>query len=64
MDIHTISPSYDPFHVAPHDDEIQGHPHACLNGYVYLGYTVVDEETGEEVEMVERLPCRRCADSR
>jgi hypothetical protein len=42
----------------------QDHPHACLNGYVYLGYTVVDEETGEEVERVEALPCRRCADSR
>jgi hypothetical protein len=39
-------------------------PHACLNGYVYLGYTAVDEETGEEVERVEALPCRRCADSR
>jgi hypothetical protein len=37
---------------------------ACLNGYVYLGYTALDEETGEEVERVEALPCRRCADSR
>jgi hypothetical protein len=36
--------------------------HACLNGYVYLGYTAVDEETGEEVERVEVLPCRRCAE--
>jgi len=44
--------------------EEQDHPHACLNGYVYLGYTAVDEETGEEVERVEALPCRRCADSR
>jgi hypothetical protein len=33
-----------------------------LNGYVYLGYTAVDEETGEEVERVEALPCRRCAE--
>ncbi len=41
----------------------QDHPHACLNGYVYLGYTATDEETGEEVERVEALPCRRCADS-
>jgi hypothetical protein len=39
----------------------QDHPHACLNGYVYLGYTAVDEETGEEVERIEALPCRRCA---
>ena len=37
----------------------QDHPHACLNGYVYLGYVV--EEDGEEVERVEALPCRRCA---
>ena len=41
--------------------EEQDHPHACLNGYVYLGYSAVDEETGEEVERVEALPCRRCA---
>jgi hypothetical protein len=45
-------------------DHAQDHAHACLNGYVYLGYTAVDEETGEEVERVEALPCRRCADSR
>ena len=37
----------------------QDHPHACLNGYVYLGYVV--EEDGEEVERIEALPCRRCA---
>jgi hypothetical protein len=40
----------------------QDHPHACLDGLVYLGYTTVDEETGEEVERVEALPCRRCAE--
>jgi hypothetical protein len=27
---------------------------------VILGYTALDEETGEEVERVEALPCRRC----
>jgi hypothetical protein len=50
---------------APHarpSIEDQDHPHACLNGYVYLGYTAIDEETGEEVERVEALPCRRCAE--
>ena len=71
MDEHTISPAGDPFHAAPHDHddqdhpppstEEQDHPHACLNGYVYLGYTAIDEETGEEVERIEALPCRRCA---
>jgi len=38
-------------------------PHACLNGHVYLGYTAVDEETGEELERLEALPCRRCAEA-
>jgi hypothetical protein len=61
VDEHTISPAGDPFHATPVG---QDHPHACLNGYVYLGYTALDEETGEEVERVEALPCRRCADSR
>jgi len=42
--------------------EDQDHPHACLNRYIYLGYTVLDEETGEEVEWIEALPCRRCAE--
>jgi hypothetical protein len=32
-----------------------------MGGYVYLGYTAIDEETGEEVERIEALPCRRCA---
>ena len=40
----------------------QDHPHACSGGWVYLAYTAHDGETGEEVEMVERLPYRRCAD--
>jgi hypothetical protein len=40
--------------------EEQDHPHACLNGYVYLGYTYVGED-GEEVEAFEAIPCRRCA---
>jgi hypothetical protein len=50
---------------APHahpSTEDQDHSHACLNGYVYLGYTALDEEAGEEVERVEALPCRRCAE--
>jgi hypothetical protein len=59
VDALTISPAGDPFHAAPDDRD---HPHACLNGYVYLDYTVFDEETGEEVERVEALPCRRCVE--
>jgi hypothetical protein len=37
VDITRIPPADDPFHAAPHD---QDHPHACLNGYVYLGYNL------------------------
>jgi hypothetical protein len=47
---------------AAYAGEVQDHPHACMDGYVYLGYTAIDEETGEEVERVEALPCRRCAE--
>ena len=35
--------------------------HACLEGVVYIGRLVVDEE-GEEVEVIEAVPCRRCAE--
>jgi hypothetical protein len=35
----------------------QDHPHACWDGYVYLGYT---DEDGEE--QIEKLPCRRCVE--
>ncbi len=41
------------------------HPHACTDGFVFLTYTVfdeeVDEEVGDEVEHIEAVPCRRCA---
>jgi hypothetical protein len=47
----------------PHPStEEQDHPHACLNGYIYLSYTAFDEQRGEEVERIEALPCRRCAE--
>jgi hypothetical protein len=31
---------------------------------VFLTYTTYDEDLGEEVERLEVVPCRRCADSR
>ena len=50
----------------PHDhqDDIEAHyaslerlrPHACIDGWVYVGYMVED---GEEREA--SYPCRRCA---
>ena len=52
-----------------HDDTVESHysclerPHACLAGFVYVGHMVVGED-GEELEVVEAVPCRRCADSR
>jgi hypothetical protein len=61
VDEHTISPVGDPFHAAPLAS-LQDHPHACMDGWIYLSYTVFDEEAGEEVERVEALPCRRCAE--
>jgi hypothetical protein len=40
------------------------HPHACTDGLVFLTYTVFYEAVGEEVESLEVVPCRRCADNR
>jgi hypothetical protein len=34
-------------------------PHGCYEGWVYLGFEA--EEDGELVEVIERVPCRRCA---
>ena len=51
-----------------HDDTVEAHyaslerPHACYEGVVYVGHLV--EEDGEEVEVLEAVPCRRCTDSR
>jgi hypothetical protein len=36
-------------------------PHACTDGGVYIGHLVVEDPgTGEEVEVFEAVPCRRC----
>jgi hypothetical protein len=34
-------------------------PHACYEGFVYIGH-IVEDESGEPVEEIERVPCRRC----
>ncbi len=37
---------------------------ACYEGVVYIGL-LIEDESGEEVEEIEAVPCRRCAgDSR
>jgi hypothetical protein len=49
-----------------HDDTIEAHyaslerPHACYQGVVYIGRVVEDPGTGEEVEVIEAVPCRKC----
>ena len=44
------------------DDTRDKAPHGCYDGYVFIGHRAVDPETGEEVEVFESVPCRRCAD--
>jgi hypothetical protein len=33
-----------------------------MDGLVFLTYTVFDEAVGEDVERLEMVPCRRCAE--
>ena len=50
-----------------HDDTVEAHyaslerPHACYEGVVYIGHLVAGED-GEEFEVMEAVPCRRCAE--
>jgi threonine dehydrogenase-like Zn-dependent dehydrogenase len=34
-------------------------PHACMGGWVFLGFEDEDEN-GDHVEVIERVPCKRC----
>ena len=51
-----------------YDDTIEAHysgldrlrPCACMNGTVFIGHLVVDED-GEEVEVFEAVACCRCS---
>jgi hypothetical protein len=68
-----ISPAGDGFYAAARlreEDTIEAQyaglerleetPHACYDGWVFLGFEGVDED-GELVEVgTERVPCRRC----
>jgi hypothetical protein len=60
--------------IQDHDDTIEAHysglerleaphgmPHGCYRGLVYIGHMIEDED-GEEVEVIESVPCKRCAD--
>jgi hypothetical protein len=48
----------------PTSAEQDTHPHACTEGLVYLTYVVFDEEIGDEVERLDVVPCRRCAEAK
>jgi hypothetical protein len=47
-----------------HDDTVEAHysclerPCACIVGFVYVGHRVVGDD-GEEVEVVDAVPCPR-----
>ena len=53
-----------------HDDTVEAHysglerlrPNACYEGVVYVGHLIVGDD-GEEVEVIEAVPCGRCADA-
>jgi hypothetical protein len=61
VDIKRIPPVGDPFTAAPHHDDQDERPHACIDGWVYLGRVVESEyDLDGEVVEYERVPCRRC----
>jgi hypothetical protein len=73
VDTERIPPAGDPFHAAPayppaedHDDTIEAHyaslerPHACTDGVVFIGHLVAGDDG--VVEVIEAVPCRRCAE--
>ena len=59
---HTISPAGDPFYAASRRTDEQ-ESCRCYGGYHYIGH-LVEGEDGDEVEVFEAVPCRRCSDSR
>ncbi len=62
MDTNILRQRSYPEKVAAPDDT----PHACYDGWVYLGFEVAElDENGELLEeVIERVPCRRCAPER
>jgi hypothetical protein len=62
VDITRIAPAGDPFQAAAYHEDQGERPHACMDGWVFLGRVVESEHDldGEVVEY-ERVPCRRCA---
>jgi hypothetical protein len=48
-------------HPSPTDEERDCF--ACYEGVVYIGRLVESEADGKVVEVLEAVPCKRCADS-
>jgi hypothetical protein len=63
VDIKRIPPAGDPFTAVPQHGDQGKRPHACMDGWVFLGRVVESRHDldGEVVEY-ERVPCRRCAE--
>ena len=61
MDNRSLAHSGSPPREASDHHEARECP-ACYRGVVYIGYMVEDCEAGEEVEVIEPIPCRRCND--
>jgi hypothetical protein len=72
VDERRISPAGDAFYAAAKGSEedtieaqysglerLEETPHGCYEGWVYMGFEGEDEQ-GEHVEEIERVPCRRC----
>jgi hypothetical protein len=47
----------------PRPDNKEETPHACMGGWVFLGFEGEDED-GEHVEVIERVACKRCRQER
>jgi hypothetical protein len=56
-----VSESSAPAHPSTEDQD-QGHPHACNDGWVTIAQIALDPETGEEVEEYALYLCRKCAE--
>jgi hypothetical protein len=62
MDSKRIPAAGDPFtSVGRALPDLEDRHHACTDGVVFIGHFEHDEECGEEVEVFETVPCRRCA---
>ena len=62
-DVHPEVAAGDPFIAAASRTRDEDRPHGCIDGWVYFGFEGEDEN-GEHVEKIERMPCRRCAEDR